>query len=163
MTTTRRIALALALGAIGLIVAAQVIGGEPAAHATFHGLSALVITTTAGLLAWRNPAGRSATVIAVLAGEALAAAWLVEGVGAFGYGSDGYTRANGLVALHDLGAPLTLAGLLSTAVGAPIAIAARLTRDMAAGGRRVAMRGLIAAALIASALLVVATMVGIGL
>jgi hypothetical protein len=163
MKTTTRIAIALVSSAIALIVAAQVIGGEPASHATFHALSALVIAGTAGAVGWRNPAGRPASVIAVLAAEALALAWLVEGLGAFGYGSDGYSRANGLVALHDIGAPLTLAGLSSTAVAVPVAVAARLTRGVADRGHRVALGGLVAVALIVPALLFVATVVGIGL
>lgn len=110
-------------GAVALLFGSSLAGpGSATGHAQFHGLFALGALIPAGLLVATAKRPTLASLAPVLALWLLAATQLVEGVGALGYGADGYSRVNGLVVLHDIGLALTPIGLIGTAIG----VAARI-------------------------------------
>jgi hypothetical protein len=118
-----------ALGVVGLLGASVVVpAGQASGHAQFHALFALVALGIAGVLV-TPPRGTTLASLAPSMGLlVLALAQVVEGVGAFGYGPDGNSRANGLVALHDLGFLLMPVGLMAVAVGVAVGIGAIVAR-----------------------------------
>jgi len=145
-------------GAIGLLTASVLVGaGGAAGHAQFHAILALTALIPAGVLMARADRPTLASRGPAIGLWFLAATQLVEGVGALGYGADGYSRANGLVALHDLGLGLAPIGLVGAAVGVAAGIGSLVGRR--SHRPRVAVGVTVLAALVA--LVGVAKMIGL--
>lgn len=156
--TARVVALGIVLALIQLPVAELVADGGATGHAWFHVLffALPALAVAAGIMVlWPN-AGLASRIPAVGL-LALAAAQLIESVGAMGFDADNDARVRGIVVLHDLGLGLSAIGMLAAAIGLALGlgIAGRRVR----GGRR--WLGL-AAALVAlvGSLLVVLSLTG---
>lgn len=143
--------------AIGLLGAGMLVGAGGGDHAKFHAFLAFFALMPAGILAAQAARRTMAAWAPAVGLWLLAATQLVEGVGALGYGADGYSRANGLVALHDLGLGLAPIGLIGAAVGVAAGIGALVGRRT--GRPRVAAGVTVLAALVA--LVGVAKMIGL--
>jgi hypothetical protein len=143
--------------AIGLLVAGMLVGAGGGDHAKFHAILGLLALMPAGILAAQRGRPTLASLAPTIGLWLLAATQLIEGVGALGYGADGYTRVNGLVALHDLGLGLAPIGLIGAAVGVAAGIGSLVGRR--SGHPRVAATVTVLAGLIALA--GVAKMIGL--
>jgi hypothetical protein len=154
----RRLVAAALLTTIGLLAASVLVGaGSAAGHAQFHAILALAALLPAGILVARTDHPTVASRAPAIGLWLLAATQLIEGLGALGYGADGYTRANGLVALHDLGLGLAPIGLIGAAVGVAAGIGALVGRRT--GRPRVAAAVTVLAGLVG--LVGVAKMIGL--
>lgn len=114
-----RVVVAMIVLALAQLVVAGVLAdGEAAGHAWFHVLFfVLPSLALAAIIVFRWPDAGLAARLPVLGFCTLAAAQLVESVGALGFGVDNETRVNGIVVLHDLGLGLTGIGLLAALLG----------------------------------------------
>ena len=108
---------------VGLIlVASAVLAGRfDVGHAQFHVLIALVMLVGAAVILRTRPQMGVGARWLMLGLLAFAAAQFVEAIGAFGFGTDGYSRINDVVLLHDLGLGLTPIGLILLGFGAALA------------------------------------------
>jgi hypothetical protein len=151
------VALGLA-AAVGLLLASLFLAaGSAAGHAQLHAITGLAALVPAGTLVARVDRPTMASRAPAIGLWLLAATQMIEGLGALGYGADGYTRANGLVALHDLGLGLAPIGLVGAAVGVAAGIGTLVGRR--SNRPRVAAGVTVLAALVA--LVVVAKMIGL--
>lgn len=114
---------------IQVIVGGLVTGVVAGGHAQFHAATALGLAGLGLAIRLRWPASGAASSLPALGLGVLAAAWLVESLGAYGYGPDNDTRVNSFVLLHELGLILSALGMLSTVAGVAAGI-------VAAGRRR---------------------------
>ncbi|TAK02336.1 MAG: hypothetical protein EPO36_02360 [Chloroflexota bacterium] len=113
-----RLLVAAILVCLVQVILAQFLSGIVAAgHATYHAVIAIAVLVPALGIALRWPHSGTATWAPALGLLALAAAQLVESLGAFGYAVDNDTRANGMVVLHDLGLGLTGLGMTAAIIG----------------------------------------------
>lgn len=156
--TAQVVAVAIGLALIQLPVAAVVAEGEATGHAWFHVLffALPALAVAAGIVVlWPN-AGLASRIPA-FGLLALAAAQLIESVGAMGFDADNDARVSGIVVLHDLGLGLSAIGMFAAAIG--LAVGLGIAGWRLRGGRR--WLGL-AAALVAlvGSLLFVLTMTG---
>jgi hypothetical protein len=151
------VALGLA-AAVGLFLGSLFLAARSAAgHAQLHAIMGLAALLPAAILVVRVDRPTLASGGPAIGLWLLAVTQLIEGVGALGYGADGYTRANGLVALHDLGLGLAPIGLVGAAVGVAAGIGSLVGRR--SGSPRVAAGITVLAGLLA--LVVVAKMIGL--
>jgi hypothetical protein len=98
-------------------------------HAQVHAIFALVVLLPALALASRRGSRPTIASKAPIVGLAtVAVAQLVESVGALGYGPDNDLRANGLVALHDIGLAITPLGLIAALAGITVGIGVLVRR-----------------------------------
>ena len=125
----RLVVVAIAVCLAQIVLAQFLTDIVASGHAVFHALFALAVLLPALAIAWRWPAAGLASRAPVLGLLALAAAQFVESLGAFGYAPDNDTRANGMVALHDIGLALTALGLMAAVAGVVLGV-------MVAAGRR---------------------------
>ncbi len=120
---TRWVVAVAAAGAVIILAASVAFGGRVAAgHAQFHALVAVVLLGACAVLLRSRPVlgvGARALMLGLLA---FAFAQLVEATGAFGFGTDGYARVNGIVVLHDLGLALSAPGIVLLGVGIVVAV-----------------------------------------
>ena len=116
--TARIVAIGFILALTQLLVAEVIAEGEATGHAWFHvlffALPALVVAAGVIVL-WPN-AGL-ASRIPVIGLLALAAAQLIESVGAMGFAADNDARVSGIVVLHDLGLGLSAIGMIAAILG----------------------------------------------
>jgi hypothetical protein len=118
----------MAVGSVIQIVVGGFVSGLVAGdHAQFHAATALVVALIGLAIVLRWPASGAASRLPALGLGALAAAWLVESLGGYGFGPDNDTRVNAFVLLHDLGLGLVGLGMLAAVAGvaAGIVVAGR--------------------------------------
>lgn len=116
--TARIVAVMVFLALAQLAVAQVVADGGATGHAWVHVLLfVLPSLALAALIVLRWPNAGHAARLPVIGLSTLAAAPLIESVGALGFGVDNESRVNGIVILHDLGLGLTGIGLLAALVG----------------------------------------------
>jgi len=116
------------IAAIGLLAAGMLVGAGGGDHAKFHVFLALLALVPAGILVARSGRPTVASRAPAIGFWLLAGAQLVEGLGALGYGADGYSRKNDLVVLHDLGLTLAPIGFVGAAIGMAIGIGSLVGR-----------------------------------
>jgi hypothetical protein len=118
------VVLVLALWALAMMVVPAALALPLAVdHALYHAILATAVLLPAFVIAVRR--GTQPTVVssAPIVGLAtLAVTQLVESVGGLGYGPDGDTRVNELVAFHDIGLAITPIGLVAALVGVVIGV-----------------------------------------
>ena len=102
--------------------------GSATGHAQFHAIAALAALLPAGVLVARPHRPTVASSAPVIGLWLLAGAQLIEGLGALGYGADGYSRVNELVALHDLGLTLAPLGFTAAAIGVAVGFGSLIGR-----------------------------------
>jgi hypothetical protein len=129
-----------------LLSAALLAEGEAADHVGFHVVfgSAAAFGLIAVQLVWRPGRARferGARMALLAALGIFAAAMLVEGIGAFGFGADNTTvRSESLQRLHDAAAAVSEYGPISIAVTFLVAVVALLLRMIGVALRRVSSR-----------------------
>lgn len=108
---------------VGGLVVEFVAGG----HAQFHAAAAVVLAGIGLAIRLRWSASGAASSLPALGFGVLATAWLVESLGAYGYGPDNDTRVSSFVLLHELGLILSALGMIATVAGvtAGIVVAGR--------------------------------------
>jgi hypothetical protein len=147
------------LATVGLVVAALVLSQHVASgHAIFHATFAVAVLAVGGVIVASRPEAGAASLAAAAGCLLMGTSQLVEGIGALGYGVDGYTRQNGLAGLHDLGLAITPIGLVAMVLGFGLAVAI-LAGRWRGPGRRLAVPLAVAFAL--GGLALVAKMIGI--
>jgi hypothetical protein len=124
-TSIGLIAAGIAIALVGIPLGGLVDG----VHAAFHASSAIVVAAIplAGILI--RPTPRRTTTIAWWGMALLAAAFLVEAIGGFGFGPNGEGR-NDLAVIHDVSLGTTPLAMLV----AIVAVVIGLTGAVAAGG-----------------------------
>jgi len=121
--TARIVAIGFVLALTQLLVAEVVAEGGATGHAWFHVLffALPALAGAAGIMVlWPN-AGL-ASRIPVIGLLALAAAQLIESVGAMGFDADNDARVRGIVVLHDLGLGLSAIGMIAAILGLAVGI-----------------------------------------
>jgi len=117
-TLVGRLLGACLLATLGLVVVAEVMAQVASSgHALFHALFAIGVLGLGGAIIARWPAAGAASLAPAVGCLLMGISQLVEGIGALGYGVDGYIRQNGLVTLHDLGLAITPIGLVAMVLG----------------------------------------------
>ncbi len=146
------------LAAAGLVIAAQLLSQVAASgHALFHASFAIGVLVLGGAIIARWPTAGLTSLAPAVGCLLMGTSQLVEGIGALGYGVDGYSRQNGLAGLHDLGLAITPVGLVAMVLGFGVAVAALASRWQGPG-RRLAMPAAIV--LVLGGLVLVVKMIG---
>lgn len=147
------------LASAGLVIAAQLLASMASAgHAVFHASFAIGILALGGAVISRWPAAGAASLGPAVGCLLMGISQVVEGVGALGYGVDGYSRQNSLAGLHDLGLAITPVGLVALVLGFGTSVAI-LAGRWQGPGRRLAVP--VAVAFIAGGLVLIAKMIGV--
>jgi hypothetical protein len=111
------------LATVGLVVAAQLLAQVAASgHTLFHASFAIVVLALGGVIIARWPAAGAASLAPAVGCLLMGLLQLVEGIGALGYGVDGYSRQSGLAGLHDLGLAITPIGLVGIVLGLGVTV-----------------------------------------
>lgn len=117
------IAISIVQLVVGALVTSIVAGG----HAQLHAMMALVPALIGYGIVVRFPNAGAASRLPAFGLATLAAAWVVESFGGYGYGPDNDSRVNSFVLLHDLGLTLVPLGMVAALLGvaAGVVVAAR--------------------------------------
>lgn len=148
----------VALSVVLLAGADLLAEGGARGHARLHAGVALIALILAGAIQLARPIGGAARRAGIVAFVLVAIAQLLEGVGALGYAADNDTRRSDLALAHDAGVAATPLALLSLAVAAGIAVAARVR----SGSRRASIaQGAVFVGVTVGGVLVVAVLTGV--
>jgi hypothetical protein len=137
------VGLALAVGQV--LLAGLFSAGEATGHARYHAIFAFVVLAIAGSIVARWPAAGLASRAPALGFVALAAAQLVESIGAYGYDAANDARINGLAGIHDIGVLATAPGMILAALGVGLGLIVAASR-LSGIARLVALPGAAVAA-----------------
>ena len=120
--------------AVALLASAGILAESGATgHSRLHAATALVLLIIAGTILRVRPNPSIARRAPVIGLALLAAAQLIESVGALGYGPDNETRRNDIVVAHDIGLMATGFALLAVVVAAAIAAGSLMARGSRKG------------------------------
>ena len=142
--------------AVALLASAGILAESGATdHSRLHATIALALLLIAGIILRFRPdpgIARRAPVVGLLL---LAAAQLIESIGALGYGPDNDTRRNDVVLAHDFGVMATGVAMLAMVVAVAIAAGSLTSRTR----RGILVPTLVGFAIIAVGLLLVRVLV----
>jgi len=141
--------------AVALLASAGVLAESGATdHSRLHAAIALALLVIAGIILGRpDPSiARRAPVVGLLL---LAAAQLIESIGALGYGPDNDTRRNDIVLAHDFGVMATGVAMLAMVVAVAFAAGSLTSRSR----RGILVPSVVGFAIIAVGLLLVRVLV----
>lgn len=143
-----QILVVVIVGSIVQVIAGGLVGEIVAGgHAQLHAGTALVVAVVGLAIRLRWVSSGAASGLPAFGLGVLAAAWLIESLGAYGFGPDNDSRVNAFVLLHDLGLDLVGLGMLAAVIGVVtgVAVAARrrtgVVRWLVAGGAVVGLAG----------------------
>jgi hypothetical protein len=143
--------------AVVLLASAGVLAESGATdHSRLHAGIALALLVIAGIILRVRPDPSIARRAPVIGLVLLAAAQLIESVGALGYGPDNDTRRNDIVVAHDVGVMATGVAMLAMVVAVAIAAGSLTGRSR----RGILVPSLVVFGIIAAGFLLVRVLVG---